>query len=147
MMYKDGIGIAIGENILFGKTPTFADWTVDPAGDVDRLTDGSLATAMTSGSNDLLGAWEYAYIDFAVENGIYLVGGYGTIVCAAANGYVFVSTSGGKTSYGITLDEDLAFLAPMFAQVTDGVIRYGLTADGASTVTPNFFELWATRIS
>ena len=131
-------------NVFLGATPSFADWDTDPSVGVDRLTDGSIATAMTSGEHVLTAAWQYAYIDFNVANGIYLVGGFGNVVCAAASATVYVVTS---TNLAPAVHESTVFFDAAYVMVSDGVIRYGLTANAASTITPNFFELWAARVA
>ena len=145
--YKDAIGTELLGNVLLGKTPTFSGWNTDPSGDVDRLTDGSIATAMTSGSKTLGGAWQYAYIIFAVPNGVYLMGGYGNIVCATASGSIESYGDSGKQSYTGTVGEWAAYFGAAYVLVTGGSLRFGLTADAASTITPNIYELWATRVA
>ena len=135
------------KNVLRDQTPTFSGWNTDPSGDVDRLTDGSLATAMTSGSKTLTAGWQYAYIDFTIPNGIYLVGGYGKMVCAAADAICVVVTSSSKSVSLHSIGEDNGFFTPCCVMVDDGVLRYGLTTDGASTMSVEFYELFATRVA
>ena len=145
--YKDGVGTELLGNILLGKTPTFSGWTVDPSGDVGRLTDGSLTTATTSGSKTLGAGWQYAYIDFEVQNGIYDIGGYGDVDCAVADGLVHVISSSGKRAVWEVGNEDTRFFAGVLIMVDDNRIRFGLTASAASTITPELYELWAVRVA
>ena len=135
------------KNVLRDQTPTFSGWNTDPVAGVDRLTDGSIATAMTSGSKTLTAGWQYAYIIFDVPNGLYLTGGYGNIICATASGSIESYGDSGKQSYTATVGEWNAYFGVAYVLVTGGSLRFGLTADAASTITPEIYELWAVRLA
>jgi len=147
MIYKDGVGVAIGENALLGKTPSFVGWNTDPSGDVANLTDGNPATVMTSGSKTLGAGWQYAFINFTVPNGIYLIGGAGKIACVGASGFIYITSPTGYDNVDSVGNEDIHYFTPTYALIDGNTIQFSLTADGASTITPSINEVWAIRLA
>ena len=143
--YKDAIGTELLGNVLLGKTPTFSGWTVDPAANVNRLTDGSLSASMTSGSNVIGAPWVFCHINFAVPNGAYLVGGYGKVDATVGDSLMYALGSSGKQTQSVLIAGTLRFFDTAFVWVDDGVLQFGLSSDAASTVTPDLYELWASR--
>ena len=149
MIYKSGVGYDQLEDLIAGKTPTYAGWDNDPTDGAD-ITDGDISTFCTTGDKVAGAGWAYAYFEWDL-GALYdvICTGVGYAAVTAGDSFMFMYIWDGS-AWIQSSSPLVSYTSSVCAMMNSGgrgsKIRMGLASSAAATITPNIREFHVWRL-